>query len=303
MAQSLRGTFTPLLTPFTTEGSIDFPALGGLIADQLSARVEGLVMLGTTGESPTIEAPEFDQIVGFAVKQAKGKSMVIAGVGSNDTKRTIDQARRAEDLGVDGLLVLCPYYSKPTQMGIRLHFEAIAEAVGVPQIVYNIAGRTGINVETDTLVALSGHPCIIGVKEASNDIDQIMTVIDQTPDDFSVLCGSDHLNLTLMCHGGDGVISTLANLVPKSVKALVDAVLVGDLHRARRLHYQLLPLARGCFLEGNPIPVKTALAMQGKLEEMFRLPICPMQPETRQIWQNILRDHRLLPAEAGAAAA
>jgi len=298
MAQSLRGTFTPLLTPFTRAGAVDFPALGGLIADQLSAGIEGLVMLGTTGESPTIDAAELDQIVGFALERAKSKTMVIAGVGSNDTKRTIEQAKRAEAMGVDGLLVLCPYYSKPTQVGIRQHFEAIADAVGVPQIVYNIAGRTGINIETDTLVALSGHPCIVGVKEASDDIDQIMTVIDRTPDDFAVLCGSDHLDFALLCHGGDGVISTLANLVPKAVKSLVDAVLVGDLHRARRLHYQLLPLARGCFLEGNPIPVKTALAMQGKLEEVFRAPMCPMQPDTRQLWRNILQDHHLLPAEA-----
>jgi 4-hydroxy-tetrahydrodipicolinate synthase len=266
MSQLLRGTFTPLVTPFTRDDAIDFAALERLIDLQLAAGVEGLIMLATTGEGPTVGVEEFQRIVQFTIEKARPRSKVLTGVGSNDTRTTLEQARRAAAMDVDGLLVVCPYYNRPTQAGLQDHFLAVADAVPVPQILYNIAGRTGVNIETDTLLGLSEHPNIVGVKEASDDIDQVMDVIARRSEDFAVLSGCDHLNFPLLCLGGDGVISTLANLVPGEVKALVDSALAEDLAAARRLHNRLLPLARGCFIESNPIPVKTALAWQGKLE-------------------------------------
>lgn len=296
MAKTLRGTFTPLVTPFTRERAIDFAALASLIDAQLSAGIEGLVLFGTTGESPTVTEEEFRRVVSQAVEQVGSRAQVIAGIGSNDTTKTLAQAQAAAELDVDALLVICPYYSKPTQAGLYDHYLAVAEAVPLPLIVYNIAGRTGVNIQTDTLVALAEHPRIVGVKEASDDINQVMDVIDRTPRDFAVLSGCDHLNLPLLSLGGDGVISTLANLVPGEVKALVDSALAGDLLRARRLHYRLLPLAKGCFIESNPIPVKTALAWQGKIEESFRMPMRPMMPATREAWRAILMRQGLLSA-------
>ena len=291
---ALRGTYTPILTPFATDGSIDFDGFDRLLDRQLAAQVEGLVILGTTGESPTVSDPEARALIGRSVERVSGRATVIAGIGSNDTAKTLEQARSAAALGVDGLLVTCPYYSRPTQAGLFDHFARIADAVALPQIVYNIEGRTAVNVETDTLMQLAEHPRIVGVKEASNDIDQIMDVIERRPEGFAVLSGSDHLNFALVALGGDGTICSLANLVPERVKAMVDAGLAGDLAVARRLHYALLPLARGCFFESNPIPLKTALAWQGWISETFRPPLCPMQPDTRARWHGLLESHGLL---------
>ena len=292
----LSGTYTPIVTPFSSDGSLDLEGFDRLVERQIEAGVEGLVVLGTTGESPTVSEAEAAELLGRSRALAAGRAAVIAGIGSNDTAKTRAQAERAAALGADALLVTCPYYSKPTQAGLFDHFARIADAVDLPQIVYNIEGRTGVNVETDTLIQLAAHPRIVGVKEASNDIDQIMDVIDRRPSGFAVLSGSDHLNFVLVALGGDGSISSLANLVPERVKALIDAGLAGDLALSRRLHYELLPLARGCFFETNPIPLKTALAWQGWISEAFRPPLCPMQPETRACWQALLEREGLLAA-------
>ena len=293
-----QGTYVPVVTPFTATGEVDYPALAQLLQRFLDAGVEALVLLGTTGESPTVTPDEFSAIIEYSLAQVQARSQrqvtVLAGIGTNDTRSSIAQARTAEALGVDGLLLVCPYYNKPTQSGIQRHFEAVADAVSIPLLVYNIAGRTGINIETDTLLALSAHPNIVGVKEASGDIEQISEVLQRLAPDFLVLSGCDHLNFPLLCLGGHGVISTLANLVPGDVKTLVDAVSTGDYATARRLHFQLLPLAYGCFLETNPIPIKTALAMTGEVQDVFRLPLECMQPDTRQRWQDILTAYGLL---------
>lgn len=277
----LRGTFTPLVTPFTGAGTVDWKALAGLIDHQLGAGVEGLVLAGTTGESPTIQLEEFRELLRFSIERAAGRTRIVAGLGTNDTQRTIEQVHTAEALGVDGLLVVCPYYSKPTQAGLEQHFTRVADATSIGVVLYNVGPRTGVNLETETLVRLAGHPQIVGVKEASGSIDQIMDVIDRTSGEFAVLSGCDELNYPLLALGGDGVISTLANLVPHEVKALVDAAQNGDWERARALHYRLLPLARGCFFESNPIPVKTALGLMGMLKPNFRLPMCPMEAANR----------------------
>ena len=291
------GTYVPVVTPFTAAGEIDYPALSGVINRLLAAEVDALIMLGTTGESPTVTEPEFCRIIQHTLEHTRGKIPVLAGIGSYDTRSSVFQAKTAEGLGVQGLLVVCPYYSKPTQDGIQAHYQAIADAISIPLLVYNITGRTGVNIETDTLLSMSAHPNIMGVKEASNDIDQIGEVLQQLPDDFLVLSGCDHLNYPLMCLGGHGVISTLANIVPREVKALVEAVLSNDYKTARKLHFQLLPLAHGCFIEANPIPIKTALAMMGEITESFRLPITPMQASNRARWQAILADYGSLGRE------
>lgn len=298
-----KGTYVPVVTPFTDTGEVDYAALDGLLQRLLAADVEALVMLGTTGESPTVAGNEFSAIIERALEQARGKAAVLAGVGTNDTRTSVTQARTAAALGVHGLLVVCPYYNKPTQSGIQQHYEAIADAVPVPLLVYNIAGRTGVNIETDTLLALGAHPNIVGVKEASNDVDQVGDVLHRAPTDFLVLSGCDHLNYPLMCLGGHGVISTLANIVPGEIKALVDAALAGQYERARGLHFQLLPLAYGCFMEANPIPVKTALALMGEIQESFRPPMTAMQPDTRERWQTILTEYGLLTAAGSAGVA
>ncbi len=289
-----KGTYTPLVTPFTTTGNVDFSALEGLVERQLAAGIEALVVLGTTGESPTVSQQEFVEITRFIVDLVKSQSTVLACIGNNNTTVSIDTAKQAEQLGVDGLLVLCPYYSKPTQTGLLQHFAAIAESIPLPQLVYNIEGRTGINVETQTLMELAQIPNIVGVKEASADIEQISAVIAATQDDFLVLSGCDHLNYPLLSLGGHGVISTLANLVPIQVKSLVDHALADNYIAARQLHYQLMPLAHGCFIEANPIPVKTALAILGLIDEQFRLPITNMSQANKDKWQTTLIDHGII---------
>ena len=294
-AQQLpKGTYVPLVTPFTKDDEVDYAALDALLQKMLAAEVEALVMLGTTGESPTVTNDEFTGIIERTLEQTQEKTVVLAGIGTNDTRTTVAQACIAEALGVDGLLVTCPYYNKPMPAGIQRHYQTVADAVTLPLLIYNIGGRTGVNIGTETLLALSEHPNIVGVKEASDNINQIGDVLHQASSDFLVLSGCDHLNYPLMCLGGHGVISTLANIMPVEVKALVDAALKGEYVRARNLHFQLLSLAYGCFLETNPIPVKTALALMGEIEEVFRLPMAAMQPDTREQWQAILMEYGLL---------
>ncbi len=277
-----QGTFTAIVTPFLTNGEVDYLAFEKLVEDQVEADVEGIVVLGTTGESPTITCQEYGEIIGFVVKKVDKQALVIAGSGSNSTQKTIHHSLKAKEAGADALLVVNPYYNKPTQEGIYQHFLAVADAVDLPQIVYNIKGRTGVNIETETLVRLSAHKNIVAVKEASGDLGQMMDVIQQTPNDFFVLSGDDVLTYPLITLGGHGVISVLSNLMPKEVKELVDSALDGDYEKARKKHYALLPLIKSCFIETNPIPIKTALALKGKIQENFRLPMCRMQEENKK---------------------
>ncbi|RED53778.1 4-hydroxy-tetrahydrodipicolinate synthase [Aestuariispira insulae] len=303
MTAIFTGTYTAIVTPFTADLSVDWKAFAGLIKRQVKAGVDGVVVLGTTGEAPTVQGREYVELLSFAVQEAAGEIAVIAGVGGNDTQRTIEQARQAAATGVDGLLVTCPYYNKPTQNGIAGHYLAVAEAVDLPQIIYNIAGRTGVNIQTQTIVALSEHPNIVAVKEASENVEQIMDVISQTPDDFSVLSGSDSLTYSLVALGGNGAIATISNLVPEGVKEMIDAGLRGDKAASLAAHYRLLPLARTCFVESNPIPVKTALAEMGLLIESFRPPMCAMEPDNREVLFRCLRQQGLLAGEVEPLAA
>jgi len=289
-----KGTYVPLVTPFTPQGKIDIKSLDTVIERLLKANVEAVVVLGTTGESPTVNSEESVALIRHTIARMQGDTAVIAGIGTNDTASSLEQAKVARDLGVDGLLVVCPYYSKPTQKGLFDHFKLIAEQVPVPQIVYNIAGRTGINIEADTLFKLSQLQNIVGVKESSDNIDQASQLLQLLDDEFLVLCGCDHLNFSMLCLGGHGVISTVANVIPEKVKALVDAVHCDDIQTARQLHFAIEPLVTGCSMETNPIPIKTALAMMGEIREVFRPPLCTMTPHNRSRLSTVLEQIDLI---------
>lgn len=300
MSGPFSGMITACITPFASSGDIDYAAWGKHLNRQIAAGADGLLIFGTAGEVPTIQPGEYSQALSWVVEHVAGRVPVIAGTGGNDTTRSIEQAREAASTGVDGLLVTCPYYSKPPQQGLRLHFEAIADAVELPQLIYSIKGRTGINVEPDTLFALAEHPNITGVKEASDDLDQLMTVAGNAPDGFSVLAGSDHVAYPVIGFGGHGVIATVSNIVPADFKALVDAALDGNRVLASRKHALLLPLMRACFTENNPMAIKTMLALTGEIEEVFRPPLCQMRHENRLMLQDLLTRFALLPTPAAA---
>lgn len=279
----LRGTFTALITPFREDGSLDEEGFRRLVQLQIEAGVSGIVPLGSTGEASTLEDAESDRIVEIAVDQAKGKLTIVVGSGSNSTHHAVQRTRRAKELGADYAMVVAPYYNKPSNEGHYRHYKAVAEEGGLPVIVYNIASRTARNIETPTLARIAELPGIAGVKEGSGDLSQIMDVIQsigREKEGFSVLCGDDALAFPTLALGGDGLISTAANLVPRRVADLVDAALDGEMETARIRHYDLLPLFRGLFLETNPIPIKQAMAWAGLPAGPCRLPLCGMEQDT-----------------------
>ncbi|HDQ14138.1 MAG TPA: 4-hydroxy-tetrahydrodipicolinate synthase [Sediminispirochaeta sp.] len=275
MKKTFRGVYTAIITPFTKEGNIDEEALQRIIEDQIQNKIDGLVPCGTTGESPTLSHEEHDQVIDLTVKFANGRVPVIAGTGSNATSEAIRLSKHAQEAGVDALLQVNPYYNKPTQRGLYLHFKAIADAVDIPVLVYNIKGRTGVNVETPTLVKLMhDSDKIAGVKEASGDLDQMKEVIQNRHQGFSVLSGDDNMTLSLLREGGDGVVSVASNLIPRQMVDFVHAALDGDFEKAQQDEDRLMSFFKTLFLETNPIPIKTAMAIQGWCEESFRLPMC-----------------------------
>lgn len=291
---TLQGTMTALVTPFDPQGALDEPALRALIDFQVESGVSALVPCGTTGESPTLNYDEHNRVIDIVIEQVKGRVPVIAGTGSNSTDEAIALTRHAREAGADYSLQVAPYYNKPTQRGFYEHFLAIADAVDMPLIVYNIPGRTGKNIETDTLMRLAEHKNIVGVKEASGDFAQIMDVLLRRPKNFCVLSGDDNLTFPIIALGGEGVISVASNIIPKALSDMVNLALRGSWEEARRCHYQLLPLFKALFLETNPIPIKTALAMKGMIKEVFRLPLCAMEPGNREKLKKILTDQRVL---------
>ncbi|ADK80589.1 4-hydroxy-tetrahydrodipicolinate synthase [Sediminispirochaeta smaragdinae] len=286
MERQFRGVYTALITPFTKKGTIDEEAFEKIIEDQIASGIDGLVPCGTTGESPTLSHIEHDRVIELSIKFANGRVPVIAGTGSNATSEAIRLSRHAEEAGASGLLLVNPYYNKPTQKGLYLHFKAVAEVVNIPCIVYNIKGRSGVNVETQTMSKLmEASSMIAGVKEASGNLDQMKDVIAERNSkrkDFSVLSGDDNMTLQLVEAGGDGVVSVASNLIPKRMVEFVHAALDGDMEKARNEEAALMPFFRAMFLETNPIPVKTAMAMQGWCEEEFRLPMCSLSDDTHR---------------------
>ena len=275
-----RGVYTALITPFTDLGVVDYKALERIIEHQVEAGIDGLVPCGTTGESPTLSHDEHDRVIAQTIRFAAGRIPVIAGTGSNSTTEAIRLSQHAEDAGANALLLVSPYYNKPTQKGLYLHFRAIAESVKIPCILYNIKGRTGVNLETETLIRLAEDcPNIVAVKEASGSLRQMEDVIKASDDDFMVLSGDDNLALDLIKLGGDGVISVASNLFPREMARMIHSALAGNWDEAEQLGSWFAPFFSLCFVETNPIPIKTAMAQCGWCRESFRLPLCSLEKE------------------------
>lgn len=266
------GTFTALVTPFR-DGAVDYEALGRLIDLQVEAGVTGVVPCGSTGESATMSHDEHERVIAFTVERVQRKIKVIAGTGSNCTSETIKLTQFAKECGADGALLITPYYNKPTQDGLYAHFKAVAEAVDMPLITYNIPGRAAIKIEVDTLARLSEIPNIVGVKDATGSLENTTKSIAACGPDFTVLCGDDSLTLPMMSVGAKGVIAVISNLEPKRLVSLVNAAAKGDFEAARKVHYGLLPMMSAMGLETNPIPVKAALALRGLIQDELRLPL------------------------------
>jgi 4-hydroxy-tetrahydrodipicolinate synthase len=293
MKRTFQGSLVALVTPFR-DGKVDEPKLRELVEFHVGSGTDVIIPCGTTGESPTLSHDEHKRVVEVVIEAARGRVPVVAGTGSNSTAEAIDFTAHARKAGAAGALVVNPYYNKPTQEGLYRHFSAIAEAVDIPILVYNIQGRTAVNVETDTLARLAKIPNIVGVKEASGSLDQMIQVILACGPDFSVLSGDDNLTLPLMAVGGRGVVSVVANIVPRDTAEMAHAALDGDWKRARDLFLRLFPLCRAMFIETNPIPVKEAMAMLGMLQPEFRLPLCRMADANRERLKTVLQQFGLL---------
>ena len=272
----LSGCGTALVTPFAADGSLDEAALRGLVEWQITEGIHFLVPCGSTGEAATMTVQEHRRVVEIVVDQAKGRVPIVAGAGSNDTQKAIALSKEMKAAGATHLLHTSPMYNKPPQRGIIAHFRAIADAVDLPVIVYNVPGRTGSNVEAKTTLALASVPGIIAIKEASGNLAQITDILRDRPRQFSVLSGDDEMTLAVMAAGGDGIVSVISNATPKAMAQLCERMAAGDLSGAREIHFKLLPWMRAAFVESNPIPVKAALSLMGKIRNVLRLPLVPL---------------------------
>lgn len=286
----LQGCGTALVTPFTPEGAVDYEAYGRMVDRQVAAGVHFLVPLATTGETPTLSAGEKTAIYQVVKEHAKGLPLM-PGVGVNSLPDTLGNIHLLEPLGADALLVVVPYYNKPTQQGQYEYFKAVAAETSLPVIIYNVPGRTGANMLPDTVLRLAEEvPNIRGIKEASGNYDQVSEIIRRAPEDFTVLGGDDDLTLAFMATGAHGVVSVASNIAPKEVSQMVEAMQRGDLAEARRLHHRLFPLFKACFVESSPIPAKAALAQLGVTGDTVRLPLAPASQATRALMQNVLAE-------------
>lgn len=298
----IHGLYTAIITPFTEDDLLDEEGLRENLRYQMKNGVEGIVALGTTGESPTLSSDEKTRIVEIVKKECSGRVPMMVGTGSYSTKQTIENTLWAKKMGADSALIICPYYNKPMQEGLYLHFKSVAEAVpDMPIMVYNHLGRTGQNMTTATLKRLSEIPNIVGVKEASGNLIQIMEVIEHISRhrrDFSVMCGCDEITLPLMQVGGHGVISVVSNFAPREMRELVNALRTEDPEIARSLHYHLMPLFRGACLETNPIPIKAAMSLRNMPAGNCRLPLSPMQKENMEKLAEIIKPYALNPVHA-----
>ena len=282
------GAFTALVTPFKN-GRIDEERYRSLIEWQIQEGINGLVPCGTTGESATLSHEEHEAVIRICIEQAKGRVPVIAGAGSNNTREAIGLARFAKQAGADAILLITPYYNKPTQEGLFAHFKAITDEVALPTIAYNVPGRTGVNILPATIARMYKElPNIIGIKEAAGDLCQVSDMLELCDSDFILLSGDDFTLLPSLAVGGKGVISVVSNIAPRQYADLCAAYFAGDTAKAKRLHYDLAPLCRACFLETNPVPVKTALALLGKVGPELRLPLVPLLPKNYEKLKEIL---------------
>jgi 4-hydroxy-tetrahydrodipicolinate synthase len=290
-----QGTATAIVTPFKKDGSIDEAALRRFVDFQISGGVEALVPVGTTGENPTLNTDEQKRVIEIVIEQANKRVKIFAGAGSNNTAEVIEKTRFAKKAGADAALVVGPYYNRPTQNGYFQHFSAVANAVDIPLIIYNVPGRTGGNIEAATMLRMAEEiPNVIMVKEASGNMTQIMEIARNMPKHFSLLSGDDSLAYSIIALGGDGCISVVSNEVPKEYSNLLRLCLKGNWTEALQLHYRLLPLMNINFIESSPTPVKTALAMMGMMEETLRLPLVPLTEPSRVKLKNVLAELKLV---------
>ena len=284
------GVGTALVTPFTKSGALDEPAIKQLARRQIDAGVHFLVPCGTTGETPTLSVAERRRVVELVLEAANGQVPVMAGAGGNDTREVVQRSQEMHSIGVQGLLSVTPYYNKPTPEGLFAHFSAVAEATPLPILLYNVPGRTGCNIDAATLAQLATIPHVIGVKEASGNITQMIEICRAVAGDFLVLSGDDAMTLPLMAIGGRGLISVAANAIPAEMAQLVEAAERGDYAAARQLHQRLVPIMLGNFIESNPGPVKYAMAAMGLCEEVYRLPMVSPRPASKERMQALLKE-------------
>jgi 4-hydroxy-tetrahydrodipicolinate synthase len=302
MAMALRGCGTALVTPFRSDGSIDEAALRNLVSWQVDSGIDFLVPCGTTGETPTLSHDEWLHVIDVTIEVVAGRVPIVAGATSNSTHDAVEKAKEvAARPGVNAILTASPYYNKPTQEGQYRHFRAIAEAVDKPLILYNVPGRTGANLEPATLARLAEVPNIVGVKEASGSITQIAEVLNAVPETFLVFSGDDAVTLPVIALGGVGIISVASNEIPAEMATMTRAALENDWATARALHRKYLALMQANFIESNPLPVKAVLAMMGRIEEVYRLPLLPMRRDTRSKLQKIATEAGLISKPAAAA--
>ena len=294
MFKDFRGSTVAIVTPFK-DGKIDVRTLQNLVEFQIRNGTNGIVPCGTTGESCTLDYEEHEKVIEVCIEAAKGRVPVMAGTGSNSTREAVEMTKRAAKAGADASLQVSPYYNKPSQNGLYLHFKAVADSVDIPIVLYNIAGRTAVNILPETIAKLA-RDCknIVGVKEASGSLDQMAQIRDLCPKGFQLLSGDDNLTLPLLSIGGTGVISVVANIVPKDVSALVDEFLKGNIEKAQQLHYKLMPLVKVLFIETNPIPLKTAMGLMGMCSPDLRLPLCAMAEDNLAKLKKALKGYGLI---------
>ncbi len=288
MRSIFKGSIVALITPFRKNGSIDHGLVRELVEWHIASGTDAIVPCATTGESPTLSHDEHDEVIATVVKAVNKRIPVLAGCGSNCTEESLRLIKHAESVGADGALVITPYYNKPTQEGMLAHYESLASATKLPIVIYNVPGRTGVNIKPETVAKLAKIENIVGIKEASGSLDQASEIMRST--DLDVLSGEDSLNFPLMAIGAVGVISVVANVVPDLVAKLADAVQNGDMEEGRRLHKLLFPLSKALFAETNPCPVKAAMAMLGKCENVLRLPLVPVRKDTEELVRKALAD-------------
>jgi 4-hydroxy-tetrahydrodipicolinate synthase len=277
----LEGCGTALVTPFTAEGAVDQPALKGLVKWQIASGIDFLVPCGSTGEAQTLSAAERELVVRTVIEVSNGRVPVMAGASHNDTRQAVEEARRMSALEPEWLLVATPYYNKPTPEGLLRHFRAVADASPRPICLYNVPGRTAVNLKPETVLRLADHGNIVGIKESSGDLAQVQHLLAGRPEEFAVLSGEDWMTLAILAAGGDGLVSVASNEIPGEMRGLVHMVREGNLDEAREVFYRVLPLLEANFLETNPAPVKAALAAMGKIQDVLRLPLVPLSEARR----------------------
>ncbi len=288
----MQGVYTALVTPFTTNGEVDYERLKKLVEFQVAGGVDGIVPVGTTGESPTLSYEEHIKVVETVIKTVAKRCQVVAGTGANSTEEALEMTKLAKDAGADASLQVTPYYNKPTQEGLYRHFSEVADKVGLPIVLYNVPGRCGVAIAPETVARLSKNSNVAALKEAGGSVERVSAILELC--DITILSGDDSLTVPMMSVGAKGIISVASNIIPVELKQMTDAALAGDYKTAGELHSKYYCLFRDLFVESNPIPVKAAMAMKGMIEEVYRLPLCTISDGARQVLTNAMRKSGLL---------